>query len=168
MQHPRAIFVVSLLFSLFATSVSAKEVVGWVENVRLYPGDILVRAKLDSGAKTSSLHCDCITPIMVDGKQWVSFSVEGNSGKIHSIKKPIKRIAKIKRHFGEVQIRYVIEMGVCLGNVFSQEEITLVDRSGFNYPMLIGRSFLKKRFLLDPGKTYTTKPDCSDVKTDEK
>ena len=153
-----------LLFLLFMSSpVMAKDVVGWVEHVRVFPGNVLVNAKVDTGAKTSSLDCECIDPLTVDGKPWVSFSIKSRSGRIVSIKKPVVRIARIKRHFGEEQRRYVIKLGICLGSVYREEEVTLVDRSGFNYPMLIGRTFLNKDFLVDPNKTYLTHPECQDI-----
>jgi len=163
MYKIRLRFVLALLPVLLASPAMAKEVVGWVEHVRVYPGNALVNAKVDTGAKTSSLDCECIDPLTVDGKPWVSFSVKDKSGLIVSIKKPVVRIARIKRHFGEEQRRYVVKLGICLGGVYREDEVTLVDRSGFNYPMLIGRSFLRKDFLVDPTNTYVTQPDCKDV-----
>ena len=153
----------AVLVAVIAYPLAAKDVVGWVEHVRVYPGGVVVKAKVDTGATTSSLDCECIDPIIVDGEQWVSFSVQSESGKIVSMKKPVLRIAKIKRHFGEQQQRYVIKLGICLGSVYREEEVTLVDRSGFNYPMLIGRSFLQKDFLVDPHDTFVTHPSCKDV-----
>ena len=152
-----------LLVALGASPLAAKDVVGWVEHVRVYPGNVIVTAKVDTGAKTSSLDCECIDPLTIDGEPWVSFSVKSESGKVVSLKKPVLRIAKIKRHFGEQQQRYVIKLGICLGSVYREEEVTLVDRSGFNYPMLIGRTFLKKDFLVDPHDTYVTHPYCKDA-----
>jgi hypothetical protein len=156
----------SVLVLLVCVSVypsMAKEVVGWVEHVRVYPGNVLVNAKVDTGARTSSLDCECIDPLTVNGRQWVSFSVKDKTGMIVSIKKPVVRIAKIRRHFGEEQRRYVVKLGICLGGIYREEEVTLVDRSGFNYPMLVGRNFLKRDFLVDPVKTYISDPDCKDV-----
>ena len=152
--------VLVLVLGLGVTTLYAKEVVGWVERVQLYPGGINVRAKMDSGAKTSSLHCECITPVERDGEDWVSFTVRNVEGEVIRLEKPVLRVAKIKRHFGESQERYVIRLGICLGSVYREEEVTLVDRSGFNYPMLIGRNFLKGDFLIDPDQTFTLKGRC--------
>lgn len=141
-------------------SVLAKQVVGWVENIRLYPGDVKIKAKIDSGAKTSSLGCECKTTFMRDGKKWLAFTVKDNQGNSVKMEKPIVRTALIRRHFGQSQRRYVIKLGICLGDVYRETEVTVVDRSGFNYSFLVGRSFLEGKFLIDPSRTYLNHPDC--------
>ncbi len=75
----------------------------------------------------------------------------------------VERTVTIKRHLGESQERPVIRLGVCLKNTYRETEVNLTDRSGFNYQMLIGRRFLKDEFVVDPGETATSKPDCRDV-----
>lgn len=152
-----------LVLLLLAVPVNAKEVVGWVENARVYPGNIVIKSKVDSGAKTSSLNCHCITPIKRNNEEWVSFAVTNYKGETVTIEKPIERVAKIKRFFGKAQKRYVVKLGICLGSIYREEEVTLVDRSGFNYQMLIGRNFTRDQFLIDPGKIFTTSPSCKNA-----
>jgi hypothetical protein len=137
-----------------------KTTVGWVERVRLYPGNTLVEARIDTGAELSSLHCDCITPLERDGEKWVSFVVENTEGRPVLMEQKVLRIATIKRHFGELQERMVVKLGVCLGETYKETEITLVDRSGLTYPMLVGRNFLQGDFLVDPSINYKTSPKC--------
>jgi hypothetical protein len=143
-----------------AGNVGAKQVVGWVENIKVYPGGVTVKAKVDSGAKTSSLDCECITPFKRDGKDWLSFSVKNHKGDIIRLEKPVTRVAIIKRHFGKEQKRYVVKLGICLGSIYREAEVTLVDRTGFNYAMLVGRNFLKDDFLIDPSNTFRNQPEC--------
>jgi len=150
-----------MLLAFIALPVNAKEVVGWVENVKVYPGNIEIKSKIDSGAKTSSLNCQCITPIKRNNEDWVSFSVKNSKGKVVHFEKPILRIAKIRRFFGKSQERFVVKLGICLGSVYREEEVTLMDRTGFNYQMLIGRNFTRNDFLIDPGRTFTTNPVCN-------
>ena len=157
------LLVLAILVFAAALTANAKEVVGWVENAKVYPGGVQIKAKIDSGAKTSSLNCQCITPVKRNGKNWVSFTVKNYRGDIIRIEKPVYRIAKIKRHFGEQQERYVVKLGVCLGSVYREGDVTLVDRSGFNYQMLIGRNFMKNDFLIDTGSTFVNKPSCKDA-----
>ena len=160
MKKRFAILLLVLTALIPAIPVNAKEVVGWVEKTVIYPGNIQVKSKIDTGAKTSSLHCECITPIKRSARDWVSFSVRNFKGEIITLEKPVHRIAKIKRHFGETQERFVVKLGICLGSVYREEEVTLVDRSGFNYQMLIGRNFIRNDFLVDPGATFTVEPSC--------
>lgn len=157
----RSLILVFWVLMLPVTSVVwAKQVVGWVETVKVYPGGITVKAKVDSGAKTSSLDCECITPFKRGGKDWLSFSVKNHKGDIVRLEKPVARVARIKRHFGKAQVRYVVKLGICLGSIYREADVTLVDRSGFNYALLIGRNFLGDDFLIDPSATFVNKPGC--------
>jgi hypothetical protein len=139
---------------------AARETVGWVEKVRVYPGNVLLKAKIDSGAKTSSLHCDFASVIERNGKQWVAFTVINYKGELIKLEKKLERLSKIKRHFGEVQERYVIKLGICLGQTYKETEVNLIDRSGMNYQILIGRRFLKGSHVIDPALTFASKPNC--------
>jgi len=152
----------SILLIWFATAylVQAKEVVGWVEKVKLYPGELLVKAKVDSGAKTSSLNCRCYNFFQRDGKEWVKFTIVNEAGEATELEQPIVRIAKVKRHYGETQERPVVKLGLCLGKTYKETEFTLIDRSGLNYQVLVGRQYLEGDFVIDPGETFVRDPVC--------
>lgn len=155
------LFFTVLLISLSnAYPLNAKEVVGWVEKVKLYPGELVVKAKIDSGAKTSSLNCRCYNFFKRNGKEWVKFTVVNYKGEATELEQPVVRIAKIKRHYGEMQERPVVKLGLCLANTYKETEFTLIDRSGLNYQALVGRRFLQDGFLIDPGESFTHKPAC--------
>jgi hypothetical protein len=153
---------ISLIFKL-AGSAHAKQVVGWVEKVRIYPANILVHAKMDTGAKNSSLNASHITEFTRNGEDWVRFDVTGRSGKTITIESKVHRMAKIKRQDEKPDRRLAIVLGICLGNFYKEVEVNLVDRSDFIYQMLIGRSFMRGKLIVDPSATYTTKPICKGV-----
>lgn len=142
-------------------TIAAKEVLGWVENARIYPGGIELKAKLDTGAKTTSLGCECFNFIGRNGEKWVRFTIKDGIGTALTLERKIERMVKIKRHFGDSQERPVIKLGICLAGTYRQTEVNLVDRVGMNYQLLIGRSFLEKYFIIDPATTFTKKPQCS-------
>lgn len=153
--------LVCLLLVMGASqSVLAKEVIGWVENIRVYPGDVKLRAKIDTGAKTSSLGCECKKTFVRDGKTWLAFTIKNRQGQSIKLEKPVVRVARIRRHFGKAQERYVIKLGICLGTVYREAEVSVIDRAGFNYSFLVGRNFMQDDFLIDPSRTYLNKPDC--------
>jgi len=143
-----------------AAAGQVKSVVGWVENVRLSPGEVEVKAKLDTGAKMSSLSCSCLTPFERDGQKWIRFSVEGKNGTLASFERRVVGRIRIKRHFGRVQERPIVTLGICLGGVYKLARVNLVDRSGFRYPMLIGRNELQDHFIVDPQSTFQADPRC--------
>lgn len=151
----------SLLLSIPA---SAKEVVGWVEKVHLFPGDLPVKAKIDTGAKTSSLNCLCKTSMERNGEKWVRFSVTNYDGEQVWFERKVIRSVTIKRHYGDTQIRDVVRLGICLGSTYKEVEVNLIDRSGLNYQLLIGRQYLKGRYLVDPSRTFVSSPSCAGVK----
>lgn len=156
------LLLVVCLFNTTAFAKGEKQVVGYVEQVKLYPGGILMPAKLDTGADSPSMHCDCKTVFERDGKEWVRFTLSNGGGQQVEIERPIVRRATITRHFGEKQERLVIRMGICLANVYKELNVNVVDRSGFQYPVLVGRSFLEGDFIVDSEQSYTVKPQCAD------
>ena len=74
------------------------------------------------------------------------------------------RIARVRRASGGVQKRPIILMGVCLGKVYRVTEVNLTDRSGLNYEMLLGRSFLADHFAVDSALTYSVEPACPEAR----
>jgi len=141
-------------------AAQGKQVVGWLEKVRIYPGNFVIIAKLDTGAKNSSLDASNITEFTRNGEQWVRFNVTSRSGKTATIERKVHRIVKIKDHDGTRQSRLAILLGICLGSSYKEVEVNLADRSHFNYQMLIGRSFLHGNVIVDPSAKFTTKPIC--------
>lgn len=156
------ILFASCCFWLIASCpASAIERVGWLEDARITPGDLLVKSKIDTGAKTSSLNCsNCKIFFDLHGQRWVHFSVTDVNGKTMLFEKKVLRMAAIKRHFGQAQIRPVIQLGLCLGGVYKLTEVNLIDRSGLKYQLLIGREFLQQTHVVDPGRTFLSTSSC--------
>lgn len=111
-----------------------------------------LRAKIDTGAKTSSLHCSYIHS--EDGK-YVTFEVLDESHKKFKDKQvtlPIVRVATVRSSNGMVEQRYVISTKVYIFDKYIDTEFTLRNRKKMNYPILLGREFLKKGFIVDVRK----------------
>ena len=134
-------------------------VAGWLESVILEPWNIKLRAKLDTGAKTSSLHAVDIERFERDDKEWIRFRttdpIEKNA--LRSLEVPLVRDVKIKRHKFKAQTRPVVEMTFCLDGQIYNSEFSLTDRSRFNYQVLLGRRILQQGILVDPAATFTLK-----------
>lgn len=158
--------VILLFLALLPTTTMAQErkPFGWVEKVRITPGNILVHAKLDTGADTSSLDASDIIEFTKDKEDWVRFSLTNRYGDKVLIERPIRRIAMVKRHRGKHQKRKVIRIGVCLGNKYMETDVSLIDRTNFDYQMLIGRNFLAGNVLVDSAVTHTSLPSCEEKK----
>lgn len=134
--------------------------IGYVETVLVNPGNMRITAKIDTGAKSSSLDVLNVRPFVRDGKQWVRFVLTAEDGKRRRFELPVTRIATIKRAGVSPQRRFVVKMGICLGDVYEESDVNLVNRQRMNYRMLVGRLFTAGRFVVDPEATFLTRPAC--------
>lgn len=145
------------------SSLAAAEpptVVGWVESVTLGGERLVVPAKLDTGADTSSLHASDITWVRRDGGDWVAFDVVGKDNRKVRFERKVERVTRVRKAAGGVQARPVVLLGVCLGDTYRVTEVNLTDRTGLKLPLLVGRSFLAERFAVDSSRTDTVEPAC--------
>ena len=149
-----------------AAPVTAElRVAGWIERIALGEEGLILSAKLDTGADTSSLHAPEVHWFTRDGAHWVAFEVEGQGGRKVRFERKVVRVAQIKRRRGEPPLdRPTVLMGVCLGHVYRVTEVNLADRSRFKQPFLVGRNFLAHHFAVDPARTHTVEPDCAELK----
>lgn len=116
-----------------------------------------LQVRVDTGAKTSSLHADNIKKVKVDGVHNVMFDIHPDSHNVERIVSccaPISDIRKVKSSNGTSEERYVIETTVVLGEKSWTIEITLTDRSDMSNLMLFGREAIGTKFLVDPSKVF--------------
>ena len=149
------------------SSQQTKQIVGWIEYVTILPQNLKIKAKLDTGARHSSLNAVNIVEFKRGGETFVRFDLTNWKGRTETIEAKVIRMAKIKQHNSDPERRPVIRIGICLEKVYKEVEINLENRSNFNYQILIGRSFLKGEFAVDPAKTFTIKTDCRKVLLNE-
>lgn len=152
-------FITATVFPL-GELVQGATVTGWVENVYIYPERFVLRAKIDTGAEHSSLHATGVSYYTYQGKRWLRFWLVNRHGEKLLIKKPVTRTAQIKRHFDEIQERPVITLAMCLAGIIKTVDVNVVDRSGYDHQLLIGRSFLANDFLVDPSATDRSSAMC--------
>ena len=142
------------------SEVGGKMVMGWLETVFLRPLNLHATAKLDTGAKTSSVHAGKIEHFTRDGKPWVRFEFVASKGAdAIKIERPLVRKAVIKERLSRSSTREVVMLSICKNGREYETEFTLNDRSNFNYPMLLGRSFLAGVALVDSAETFLFKAD---------
>lgn len=134
-------------------------VIGEAEYVTIEPDGMKLAARIDTGATTSSLGATEIKNYERDGKKWVRFKVtDPVSGKILEINRPLTRIVPIKRHGVPDQKRPVVTLPIRMGPIDVKTEFSLTDRTKFEYPVLIGRSFLEDKAIVDVSRKYATSP----------
>ena len=131
---------------------------GWRELVDL-PGIGLsgIPAKIDTGARTSSLHARVLEQFERDGKPYVRFAVDWDDF-AHEGEAVRVDWRGITSSIGETQRRFVIKTPLRIGSVEFRAELSLADRSDMKFPMLIGRTALRRRFVVDSGRSWLQSP----------
>lgn len=145
------------IFSVHAEHSNDRMIAGWLESIILAPWQIKLRAKLDTGAKTSSIHAENIERFERDGQTWLRFDLpKGRHKKTarQTIEVPLLRDVQIKRHKLPSVTRSVVEMSFCINAHYYTTQFTLADRGNYNYPVLLGRRFLKNNILVDSAKIF--------------
>lgn len=136
-----------------------KPIIGWREWLALPQlGILAIKAKIDTGARTSALHTFSLNAFSANGQEMVRFG-------IHPLQKrddvevfceaPVIERRHVKDSGGHVEKRYVIRTTIALKGELWQIDISLTNRDSMLFRMLLGRTAVEKRFLIDPGQSYT-------------
>lgn len=135
-------------------------IIGWREWVALPElGVHKIKAKIDTGARTSALHAFSIKRFKHYGKEKLSFEIhpiQRNDRKIIQCNADLVDIRTITDSGGHREHRYVIETPMVMGGVQRMIEITLTNRSFMTFRMLLGRKALQHYFIIDPASSYHT------------
>jgi len=136
----------------------ASAIVGWREWLTLPElGIERIKVKVDTGARTSSLHAFDVEEIERGGEKWVQF-------KVHPLQRDAKTTVEavaplvderwVRSSSGKETFRPVVEVEVVLGEHHWPIELTLVRRDMMGFRMLLGRQALRGRFLVEPRLSY--------------
>ncbi|MEL7043263.1 MAG: RimK/LysX family protein [Pseudomonadota bacterium] len=215
----RSLFL-AICLSLFvpsqASSTDDLNIRGWVEHARVMPERLLMTAKLDSGARTTSIHAEILSAeevkdlvlngeiddvaddtetgaqemfntSMVEGSapddppaeeispisdasisdfmsENITFRLTSRGGKEVIVTEPVVRWVSIRRRGGGAIVRPVVMMELCLAGLRVRGEVNLADRTGFNYPLLIGRNMLSDAGIsIDSRQVFASKKACDEA-----
>ncbi len=135
--------------------------IGWREVAGLPDlGIDCIAAKIDTGARTSSLHAVDMDLFERGGEKWARFFIDlGNDHRSLVCEAPRVAHRTITSSNGQAEERLIIKTAIRLGAEIFRAEFSLADRSDMLFPVLVGRTALRKRFLVDSGRSYLQSTD---------
>lgn len=147
--------IFGFVFLLVCAQIQAQTIIGNYDKIDLPQFELFnIDAKIDTGAKTSSLHCEIIT--ISANKKEVQFmplgKTKGNN-KAQMFTLPIEKMVWVKSSNGQKQNRVVIKTTIVVFNHTYEVFMNLANRASMSYPILLGRSFLEQGFLVDVTKS---------------
>lgn len=164
-------------------------ILGWLEHANVTSVDIRLDAKLDTGAKTSAIHAEILSrdalnddearelrresdddEEIIEGESQddeetansvVVFRISNEDGEERILEREVIRTVSIKKRSGGVERRPVVELDLCIAGIQVKGEVSLADRTTFNYPLLIGRDMLEEGDIaVNPDSDYTASARC--------
>ncbi|TNE60479.1 MAG: ATP-dependent zinc protease [Alphaproteobacteria bacterium] len=138
--------------------MKSKLIIGWREWAGLPDFGIgAIKAKIDTGAKTSALHAYGVKTKMIDGRLWAEF-------RVHPVQKhrrpevkclaPVVGERLIKSSNGHTELRLVVATKLTLGPFTRLVKLSLTNRDEMGFRMLVGREALKGRYIVDSALSY--------------
>jgi hypothetical protein len=135
-----------------------KLVVGWREWIALPDlGIAAIKPKIDTGARSSSLHAFGIEMFRREGAVWARFEVhpiQRNTTTTVRCEAPVLEFRHVRSSCGNATLRPVILTHIELGGRRWPVELTLAARDEMGFRMLLGREAVRGRFVVDPGRSY--------------
>lgn len=160
-------FVTALLTSVFlqqpTPALQPPLQFGWAEEALLWPEKIALKVKLDSASSVSLFDARDLIFFNKENERWVKFTVElkdNNNGRQIHHEFERKIIVRAGSNGVDSKIDPAVQMDICLGGKVYKELFVLKDRSQLHYPLLLGRSLIKKLGPIDASRTFTIEPRC--------
>lgn len=151
----------------------SRPIIGWREWVGLPDfGVSLMKAKVDTGARTSAVHVYRLRPFQRDGRAFASFflhPVQHRRRPEVACEAEVLEERWITSSNGGREKRIVVKTRLALAGKIWQIELSLTNRDDMGFRMLLGRQALRRRFVVDPGASYQLgQPNNGDAVTSER
>ena len=134
------------------------QVAGWREWISLPGLDVAwIKAKLDTGARTSSLHAWDIEEFERDGEAWLRYTVlpwQASDEDQLRLESPLHDQRAVRSSSGHAEERHVVTMEIRLLDRVVTAEVTLTNRDDMGFRMLVGREALRRGYLVDSSRSY--------------
>jgi hypothetical protein len=137
---------------------SERTLIGWREWVLLPRlSTVPIKVKVDTGARTSTLHAFDLEVLERDGRPWAQFEVhpiQRSRLQATTVSHPVHSFKSIRSSTGHAQRRPVLRTPIRISGFQYDIDVTLTPRDEMGFRMLLGRAALHGRFLVDPGRSF--------------
>ncbi|MBR9827709.1 MAG: ATP-dependent zinc protease [Oceanospirillales bacterium] len=142
----------------------ALSIAGWREWISLPElGISHIKAKMDTGARTSCIHAFEVEPFERDGAKWVRFRVhpdQGSTERVITCEAEVADFRAVTDSGGHTEMRYVIKTMIEFNNMRWPAEFTLTNRDTMKFRMLVGRTTMNGRLVVNPSLSYQLSVEC--------
>ncbi len=155
----KVLFLLSLMIWGYIPNTRAqllkeKVLIGRIEWVSMPELKIKHKARIDTGAKTTSMHAVNIEEVEQRGELFVKFQTLDSEGKTVEVVRKVDTTQKVSNTAGLVSKRYVIKEKIKMGSIEREVNINLNDRTKMDYKFLVGRNLLLGRFIVDVARSH--------------
>lgn len=135
-------------------SAKEKTFIGRIEWVSFKEPEFSLQARIDTGAKTCSMHAENVRETQVNGEPYVQFETLDDEGKRHTMVRKVVARTKVKNTSGKISSRYVVRLSVKIGKETHDVNVNLNDREKMTYNFLVGRNLLLGNYLVDVSESH--------------
>jgi hypothetical protein len=146
--------------------VKTLKTIGHIDYLDVLDADIeKIPFKVDTGADTSAIHCERVRIKLIDDKEYLSFRLLDRTHPLFNGREIVTddfKEKKVKSSFGDYEFRYQVKLRIRLFNKIYPVRFNLSNRKNMKYPILLGRRFLKGRFVVDVSKSFLSETPKTD------
>jgi len=147
-----------IFVSMVASVKHEKRIIGRKERIHFVDYGLKnMIAKVDTGAYSSSLHCDILGVVKRKGKEYIKFIPLVYKNRVKNaveLEVPVHKKKIVKSSSGHAEERYFVEMNVQMNGHRVTTEFSLTDRSSMRHTILLGRKFLKGNYIVDVSRKF--------------
>lgn len=139
---------------------SAGKIVGWLEDVLLVDAKVHLNAVMHTGVIVSAINAPNYEDFVRNGSAWVRFSVRKAGGETVTIERPVVRLYRLQTEGAPDKKRPIIRMKLCVAGYVEDADFILRDKTSKGYSIVLGRSFLARKLLIDPSRKFVGRGAC--------
>lgn len=138
----------------------ASRIVGWLEDVLLVDAKVHLNAVMHTGVIVSAINAPNFENFVRNGSAWVRFSVRKAGGEAVTIERPVIRFYRLQSEGAPDKKRPIVQMKLCVAGYVEDADLILRDKTPKGYSIVLGRSFLARKLLIDPSRKFLGRGAC--------